>query len=224
MTSFKVQDSLAEQIAQYLSQRIFTSELESGERIQEMRVANELNVSRGSVREAFLLLQQRHLIDIIPRKGAVVAELPPKLIHDLFDMHEMILIQSISWLCHSGRDDDIQPLFQLLEIMEGYITANQVPHFYAALVNFSELSVQAVNNYYLTSSLENLLPVIQRALHQIALLSPSDMSELYRCLKRTLSSVNERHSDAAEQHIVAYNRHLQQVIAVAIRDRSLEPG
>lgn len=225
MTSFKMQDSLAEQIAQYLSQRIFTSELKSGERVQEMRIANELNVSRGSVREAFLLLQQRHLIDIIPRKGALVADLPPKLLQDLFDMHEMILLQSITWLCQSGRDDDVKPLVQLLDIMEGYITTGQIPHFYAAIVNFSEVCVQAVNNFYLSSSLANLLPVVQRALHQVSHMNPSDMVELYRALKNVVDNMIARDSSAAEQQFVKYNEYLQRIISVEMRATdTLEPG
>ena len=50
--SFAAPESLAEQIAKHLAQRIIAGELQSGERIQEARVVNELDVSRGSVREA----------------------------------------------------------------------------------------------------------------------------------------------------------------------------
>ena len=50
--SFKAPDSLAEQIARHIGQLIITGELKSGDRIQELRITNELNVSRGSVREA----------------------------------------------------------------------------------------------------------------------------------------------------------------------------
>ena len=70
--AFKAPDSLAEQIAQHLGDRIISGELKPGDRIQELRIANELNVSRGSVREAFLILDRRFLLDIVPRKGAMV--------------------------------------------------------------------------------------------------------------------------------------------------------
>ena len=45
------------------------------ERIQELKVAGDLDVSRGSVREALLILERRHVIEIYPRKGAVVSDL-----------------------------------------------------------------------------------------------------------------------------------------------------
>ena len=67
--------SLTEQIAEHIAEAIIRGRMAPQERIRELRVAQELGVSRGSVREALLLLERRHLIQIVPRKGAVVAEL-----------------------------------------------------------------------------------------------------------------------------------------------------
>ena len=53
--TFKAAESLAEQIARHVGRQIVTGDLVEGERIQELRIASELNVSRGSVREALLL-------------------------------------------------------------------------------------------------------------------------------------------------------------------------
>ena len=68
-------DSLSEQIAKYISEQIISGELVEGERIQELRIAKELDVSRGSVREALLLLERSYLIEIFPRRGAIVSEM-----------------------------------------------------------------------------------------------------------------------------------------------------
>jgi DNA-binding GntR family transcriptional regulator len=68
-------DSLSEQIAKYISEQIISGELVEGERIQELRIAKELDVSRGSVREALLLLERTYLIEIFPRRGAIVSEM-----------------------------------------------------------------------------------------------------------------------------------------------------
>ena len=50
--SFPATESLAEQIARHLASRIIEGELRPGERIQEARVVNELDVRRGSVRHS----------------------------------------------------------------------------------------------------------------------------------------------------------------------------
>ncbi|MEM1231777.1 MAG: GntR family transcriptional regulator, partial [Pseudomonadota bacterium] len=50
------------------------AERPGGSRLQELTLARQLGVSRGSVREALLVLQRQQLIDILPRRGAVVRE------------------------------------------------------------------------------------------------------------------------------------------------------
>ena len=81
---FKAPDSLAEQIAHHLAERIIRGELQARERIQELKVTQALNVSRGSVREALLILERRHLVVIPPRRGAQVAELTPDNVKSLY--------------------------------------------------------------------------------------------------------------------------------------------
>ena len=71
-------ESLSEQIVKYISEQIISGELVEGERIQELRIAKELDVSRGSVREALLLLERTHLIEIFHAVG----QLSQKCLHN----------------------------------------------------------------------------------------------------------------------------------------------
>lgn len=73
-------ESLSEQIARHISEQIISGELVEGERIQELRIAKELDVSRGSVREALLLLERTYLIEIFH----VVAQLSQKCQHNRY--------------------------------------------------------------------------------------------------------------------------------------------
>ena len=63
---FQAAVSLTEQIAEHLGSQIISGALQPLERIQELKVAGELGVSRGSVREALLILESRHLVEIVP--------------------------------------------------------------------------------------------------------------------------------------------------------------
>lgn len=94
--TFQAPESLSEQIAQHLGQRIVTRELKPGSRIQELKVSGDLNVSRGSVREALLILERRHLVEIFPRRGAVVSSLTVASVNNLYDIY-------IDLLCMLGR-------------------------------------------------------------------------------------------------------------------------
>ena len=67
--------STVERIARHLENGIIFGELAPRERIQELKVAGDLGVSRGSVREALLVLEGRHMVSILPRRGALVRPL-----------------------------------------------------------------------------------------------------------------------------------------------------
>ncbi len=84
-------ESLSERIARHIAEQIISGDLVEGERIQELRIAKELDVSRGSVREALLLLQRTHLIEIFPRRGAIVSEMSAQQVRALFDSSSLLL-------------------------------------------------------------------------------------------------------------------------------------
>ena len=96
-------ESLSEQISQHIAEQIINGELVEGERIQEIRFADELDVSRGSIREALLLLERTHLIEIYPRRGAVVSEMSAQQVSALFDILGILLGKIVERLAADGR-------------------------------------------------------------------------------------------------------------------------
>ena len=165
---FQAPESLSEQIAQHLGQRIVTGELPPGARIQELKVAGELNVSRGSVREALLILQRRHLVDIFPRRGAVVSELTPDLVNSLYDIY-------IDLLCMLGRKvlerwsgseltgvmsqvRELQNVIDALNSSGGDATEKVIDAGFGVM----RYAYQLVENPFLEETLENFKPAISR--------------------------------------------------------------
>ena len=53
-----------------LRQAILRGELKPGERLMEIRLANQLGVSRTPIREAIRMLELDGLVIMVPRKGA----------------------------------------------------------------------------------------------------------------------------------------------------------
>ena len=58
-----------------LRDAILKGELEPGERLMEIHLANKLGVSRTPIREAIRMLEKEGLAVTIPRKGAQVAQM-----------------------------------------------------------------------------------------------------------------------------------------------------
>jgi DNA-binding GntR family transcriptional regulator len=82
--------SLPEQIAARLSERIVSGAYAPGQRILEQAIAAEFGVSRGPVREALRLLEKDGLVTILPRRGAQVTNLSIAEVKELFDIRGML--------------------------------------------------------------------------------------------------------------------------------------
>ncbi|MFN7087134.1 MAG: GntR family transcriptional regulator [Burkholderiales bacterium] len=82
--------SLPEQIAARLSQRIVGGLYAPGQRIMEQAIADEFAVSRGPVREALRLLEKDGLVTILPRRGAQITNLSIDEVREIFDIRAML--------------------------------------------------------------------------------------------------------------------------------------
>src|SRR5690606_26450525 len=116
--TFKANQSPAAQIAGHLAGQILRGEMLAGARIQELRVAGELEVSRGSVREALLILERRHLIEILPRRGAVVRELTEAGVQGLYELVQVLLGLVIRKAIKSLREEDLDPCIELIHELQ----------------------------------------------------------------------------------------------------------
>lgn len=74
----------AERLAGQLSNAILTGEFPPGARLDEQQLAGRFGVSRTPVREALRQLATSGLIDLRPRRGAVVASVTPEQLQMMF--------------------------------------------------------------------------------------------------------------------------------------------
>ncbi|WP_430462693.1 GntR family transcriptional regulator [Thalassolituus sp. LLYu03] len=160
--TFTAPESLSEQIAKYLAQRIIRGEMLPGERIQELRVVNELEVSRGSVREALLILERRHLIDILPRRGALVSRLTADKARALYDIYIHLLIMLSNGVALGWNEGNIQQVGAQIEKMKRLSGSGDAEAFIESCFALMREAFVIVNNPYLAQLLEDLEPAIHR--------------------------------------------------------------
>jgi GntR family transcriptional regulator, gluconate operon transcriptional repressor len=77
--------SLVDLVAADLREAILAGRLASGERISDMRVAEEMGISRAPVREALRQLAARGLVQEEPRRGAFVTRLTRSRVKEVYD-------------------------------------------------------------------------------------------------------------------------------------------
>ena len=84
--------ALYEEVAERLRQRIFSRELAPGDWIDEMKIADELGISRTPLREALKVLAAEGLVTMKVRRGAYVTEVSEKDLRDVY--HLLALLEA----------------------------------------------------------------------------------------------------------------------------------
>ncbi|MGO1269998.1 MAG: GntR family transcriptional regulator [Pseudomonas bubulae] len=199
--TFKAPDSLAEQIAHHLAERIIRGELKPGERIQEQKVTLALNVSRGSVREALLILERRHLIAILPRRGAHVTELTAHKVQSLCTlMSEMYILLGNAVAQRWAVPADLGPFLQIQQRLAASYERQDISTFVEDSFNVMRAAYPFADNPYLQETVENLHPAMSRAYYLAMDQRKAEMSEFLALFAQLLDAVLAR--DLAQIRVV----------------------
>ena len=218
--SFTAPESLSEQIAKYLAASIISGKMTPGERIQEARVVNELSVSRGSVREALLILERRYLINILPRRGAVVAELSEENVSQLYDLYINLLVMLAVRVADNWQDDALDPVLSEWEKMRDCNQNEDRAAFVAAGFRLMHEACQIARNDYLSEILSNLQPALHRAYALGVRYRPAEVSHAFRFFAELIQAVARRDRNAIPTIIKAYGKHQCSTVLAALAEET----
>ena len=93
-----------------LRQAILRGELQPGERLMEIQLAQRLGVSRTPVREAIRKLELEGLVLMIPRRGAEVAEITRQDLEDVLEVRAALEELAVKDACEHITDEQLQDL------------------------------------------------------------------------------------------------------------------
>ncbi|MDR2307440.1 MAG: GntR family transcriptional regulator [Paucimonas sp.] len=215
--TFKAPDSLSEQIAHYLAERIIRGELAPGERIQEQKVTQALNVSRGSVREALLILERRHLIAILPRRGAHVTELDENGVRSLCTlMGEFYILLGNAVAQHWRSESDLRPFLEIQQRLERAHASQDIKSFVADSFAVMRAAYPFANNPYLQETVENLQPAMSRAYYLALDQRQANMVDYLNLFARLLEAVVARDLPRIREVLAAYSQRSCELVLAAL--------
>jgi len=81
---------VSDQVANFLREEIYRGALVPGQRLLELELCDELDVSRAPVREALLALQRDGLVEMRPHRGATVASFSDDDIVEIFELRRLL--------------------------------------------------------------------------------------------------------------------------------------
>ena len=139
-----------------LRKAILRGNLEPGERLREIHLADKLGVSRTPIREAIRKLELEGLVVMIPRKGAVVAEITEKSLRDVLEVRRALEALAVRLACEKILDAEVEELKVAAERFEEALETGDVTAFAEADVRFHDIIYRATDNQRLIQLLYNL--------------------------------------------------------------------
>lgn len=139
-----------------LRQAILRGELEPGERLMEIQLAQKLGVSRTPIREAIRKLELEGLVIMIPRKGAEVAHITEKDMKDVLEVRSVLEEFAISLACKNATPEMITNLKASNKLFEAAVVSKDVVEIVDADVHFHDIIYGMTDNPRLIQIINNL--------------------------------------------------------------------
>ncbi len=153
---------LRDVVIQTLRQAILTGELAPGERLLEIQLADKLGVSRTPVREAIRELAQEGLVTMIPRRGAVVAQITEKSMNDVLEIRRALDALSVELACERITEEELAALKGACDKFEQKLKTGEMREMVAADMELHDIITQASGNARLHQLVNNLYEQMYR--------------------------------------------------------------
>ena len=101
---------LRDVVFETLRDAIIRQVLKPGERLMEIQLADEMGVSRTPVREAIRKLELEGLVVMVPRKGAYVAGVSMKDIHEVYEVRSALEMLAVTLAAERITDEELDAL------------------------------------------------------------------------------------------------------------------
>lgn len=147
---------LRDVVFQTLRNAILKGELKPGERLMEIQLAQRLGVSRTPVREALRKLELEGLVIMIPRRGAIVADITVQDLNDVLEVREALEELAVKKACDFATDEHLKALKQAANDFKRCAESEDLLGCVEADMQFHEIIYEATNNKRLQQMLLNL--------------------------------------------------------------------
>lgn len=145
-----------------LRQAILRGELKPGERLMEIHLANRLGVSRTPIREAIRKLELEGLVNMVPRKGAEVANITEKSLKDVLEVRRALDALSIELACDRITEEAMEALREAKVAFEDATKTGDTAVIAKRDVEFHDIIIAAAGNERLTAMINNLAEQMYR--------------------------------------------------------------
>lgn len=159
-----------------LRQAILKGELEPGERLMEIQLADRLGVSRTPIREAIRKLELEGLVLMIPRKGAEVAKISEKSLRDVLEVRRSLEELAIELAIQRMTEEDMQALAEAQEAFRKAVEDGDAMTIAETDEHYHDIIYNGTGNSRLVQMLNNLREQMYR--YRLEYIKDSDKRQI----------------------------------------------
>lgn len=196
--------SLGHQIFNYLRDAILNEEYEIGQKLNEVTLSKELNISRTPIRESLKQLELEGLVKSIPNKGVYVLGFSKSDIEDMLEIRLVLEGLAIQLAIERMTPENLEKIKDSAELMEFYAKKNDQERFTAENIVFHEAIYRSTQSKYFERMLTDINYYIhvtsRHSIRQEGRLETAaqEHREIYEAIK---NSDKEKAKLSIEEHI-----------------------
>lgn len=202
--AFMAAQSLPEQIADHIREKIIRFELKPGENIREAQLAGELQVSRSPVREALKLLEKQRLVEQTPRKGSKVTGLTKDYISSLYNITGALIVLAARQCAEKSTPEDLEKINQTVINASDAVRRKSIHDYYTAFFDFSLSCLKAARDPLLEEMIFDLLPSVRRMQYLTFTLRSESLYENLEVVERGNVYLQKGDREKAVETVIEY--------------------
>lgn len=213
----EAKEAIASVIARSLEEDIVLGRRHPRERLLELDLSERFNTHRGDVRLALFELEKRGLIQRIPNRGAIVRDLTPKDVTEIYAVREELEVMALRTIVFPIAAADIDALDRLQKEHSAAVDSGDLLAVFYSNLHFHQVMFGLCRNACLIETIDQLAQkaygirpyanASPQALDRVRRDHVDMMDALRKSNRDDLIAIERRHlRPAPEAYIRAYER------------------
>jgi len=148
--------SLRDHVCTYINDKIKSGELKPHQKLSEVQICSDLNISRTPAREALIMLATDHIIDFIPRKGFYVKNITTEDILEYYSLMGNLDAFAASLALEYITEQDIIKMKESIAKMNLSIEYNNFDDYVQQQETFHNIYILKSHNTPLIETIKSL--------------------------------------------------------------------
>lgn len=202
-------------VLEVLREAIFDGIFQPGDRLNESHIADQLNISRGPIREALRRLEEMGLVIRSPGRGCFLKQYDQKDIEELWTLRSVLEQFAIGLSCPVATKKDQRRLSEIINKMHQAAAEKDARKLLELDLKFHDYLLELANHTLLRKTWQSLEVHIRRFLY----LQPTiydDLDMIAQTHEPIMSALEEGDAAKAQE---AIERHISEVVELHLPDK-----